>query len=64
MRYLIINNKLSIIGIRGKSTKNSPTYFFSVEYEDVDVLKSALDSVMSGLKDDGFDCSYEGRYHD
>lgn len=58
------NNKLSIIGIRSKSTKNNPTYFFSIESENVNILKVALEQVRDTLEVYGYDVSYERRYHD
>jgi len=58
------NNKLSIIGIRSKSTKNSPTYFFSVESECVGVLKVALEQVRDTLEVYGYVVEFEERYHD
>jgi len=57
-------NKLSVIGIRSKSTMNSPTYFFSVESECVGVLKVALEQVKDTLEVYGYMVQFEGRYHD
>jgi len=58
------NNKLSLIGIRSKSTKNTPTYFFSIESEDVEFLRHVEDLVKQTLWCYGVEINHEGRYHD
>lgn len=58
------NNKLSLIGIRSKSTKNHPTYFFSIESENLDTLKVALAQVKERLETYGYEVNFEERYHD
>jgi len=60
----MVDNKLSIIGIRSKSTSNSPTYFFSVESENLNTLKVAEKVVKQSLWVHGLECSFERRYHD
>lgn len=58
------NNKLSIIGIRSKSTKNTPTYFFSIESKDIEFLRHVEDLVKQTLWVYGIEINHEARCHD
>jgi len=55
---------LSLVGIRSKSTSNIPTYFFSIESDNLDVLKVALAQIGDTLEVYGYDVNHERRYHD
>jgi len=55
---------LSLVGIRSKSTSNIPTYFFSIESDNLDVLKVALAQIRDTLEVYGYDVNHERRYHD
>jgi len=59
-----MNNKLSIIGIRSKTTKENPTYFFSVESENLDFLHHVEDLIIQSLWVHGIEIDQQKRYHD
>lgn len=59
-----MSNSLSIVGIRSKSTSNSPVYFFSVESKNLDDLKLAKNIVAQSLYVHNIECEFVRRYHD
>jgi hypothetical protein len=59
-----VGNQLSIVGIRSKSTSSKPTYFFSIESEDVDFLRNVKDIVQQTLWVHNIEIKQEKRYHD
>jgi len=56
--------KLSLVGIRSKTTTNKPTYFFSIESCDLANLRIARDIVMQSLWVHNMECDFDRRYHD
>lgn len=60
----MLNQKISIIGIRSKSTSEDPTYLFSIESSDKVFLQNVLDMVKQTLWVQGVEINHDGRYHD
>jgi len=59
-----MNNKISIIGIRSKSTSSEPKYMFSIESYNKEFLQNVLDTVKATLWVYNVEVEFVGRYHD